>query len=84
MGSITEAPQLCSRIVKILDQLYLSYDDSSSEPGSGVVLAIEDESSTDVSKEFLNFAMGKLDVSLTDDQKRSVLEIAGSGIRSAT
>ena len=45
-----EAPQLCSRIVKILDQLYLSCDDSSSEPGSGVVLAIDDDNSTDVSK----------------------------------
>ena len=42
-----------------------------------MVLAIEDESSTDVPKEFLNVAMGKLDVSLTDDQKLSVLEIAG-------
>ena len=43
-----------------------------------MVLAIEDESSTDVPKEFLNVAMGKPDVSLTDDQKLSVLEIAGS------
>ena len=73
-----EAPQLCSRIVKILDQLYLSCDDSSSEPGSGVVLAINDDSSTDVFKESLNVAMDKLDTSLTDDQKLSVLEIAGS------
>ena len=73
-----EAPQLCSRIVKILDQLYLSCDDSSSEPGSGVVLAIDDDNSNDVSKEFLNVAMDKLNTSLTDDQKLSVLEIAGS------
>ena len=73
-----EAPQLCSRIVKILDQLYLSCDGSSSEPGSDVVLAINDDSSTDVSKIFLNVAMDKLDTSLTDDQKLSVLEIAGS------
>ena len=73
-----EAPQLCSRIVKILDQLCLSCDHSSSEPGSGVVLAINDNNSTDVSKKFLNVAMGKLDVSLSDDQKLSMLELAGS------
>ena len=73
-----EAPQLCSRIVKILDQLYLSCDDSFSEQGSGVVLAIDDDDSTDVSKEFLNVVMDKLDVSLTDDQKLSMLELAGS------
>ena len=73
-----EAPQLCSRVVKILDQLYVSFDDSSSEPGSGVVLAIDDDNSTEVSKEFLNVAMDKLDASLTDDQKLSVLEISGS------
>ena len=73
-----EAPQLCSRIVKILDQLYLSCDDSFSEQGSGVVSAIDDDDSADVSKAFLNVVMDKLDVSLTDDQKLSMLEIAGS------
>ena len=73
-----ESPQRCSRIVKIIDQLYLSCDDSFSEPGSGVVLAIDDDNSTDVSKEPLNVAMGKLDVSLSDDQKLSMLELAGS------
>ena len=73
-----EAPQLCSRIVKIFDQLYLSCDDSFSEPGSGVVSAIDDDNSTGVSKEFLNVAMGKLDVSLSDYQKLSMLELAGS------
>ena len=72
-----EAPQLCSRIVKILDQLYLS-DDLFSEPGSGVVLAIDDDNSTDVSKDFLNAAMNKLDISLSDDQKLSMLKLAGS------
>ena len=66
-----EAPQLCSRIVKILDQLYV-HECSSSEPGSGVVLAIDDGDSVDVSKEFLNVVMGKLDGSLTDDQKVGV------------
>ena len=72
-----EAPQLCSRIVKILDQLYV-HECSSSEPGSGVVLAIDDEQSVDVSKEFLHDAMNKLDDSLSDDQKLAFLEIAGS------
>jgi len=46
-----EAPQLCSRIVKILDQLYV-HECASSEPGSGVALAIEDGDSVDVSKDF--------------------------------
>ena len=43
-----------------------------------MVLAIDDDDSTDASKEFLNVAMDKLDVSLTDDQKLSMLEIAGN------
>ena len=73
-----EAPQLCSRIVKILDQLYLSCDDSFSEQSLGVVLAIDDDDPTDVSREFINVVMGKLDGSLTDDQKLSMLEIAGN------
>ena len=72
-----EAPQLCSRIVKILDQLYV-HECSSSEPASGVVLAIDDEQSVDVSKEFLHDAMSKLDDSLSDDQKLAFLEIAGN------
>ena len=50
----------------------------SAEPGSGVVLAIEDEDSVNVSKEFLNVSIDKLDASLTDDQKSAFLEIAGS------
>ena len=43
-----------------------------------MVLAIDDGNSNDVSKEFLNVVMDKLDTSLTDDQKLSVLENAGS------
>ena len=72
-----EAPQLCSRIVKVLDQLYV-HECSSSESDSGVVLAIDDEQSVDVSKEFLHDVMNKLDDSLSDDQKLAFLEIAGN------
>ena len=43
-----------------------------------MVLAIEDENLVDVSKEFLNVVMDKLDASLTDDQKLAFLEIAGN------
>ena len=43
-----------------------------------MVLAIDDDDLTDVSKEFPNVAMHKLDVSLADDQKLSMLEITGS------
>ena len=41
-----------------------------------MVLAIDDDDSADVSKEFVNVVMDKFDVSLTDDQKLSMLEIA--------
>ena len=46
-----------------------------------LVLAIEDEDSGEVSKEFLNFVMSKLDDDLSDDQKLAFLQIAGSGIK---
>ena len=69
---------------KILDQFY-THECSSSELGSGVVLAIndkdsvdEDKDSVDASKESLNFVMDELDNSLTDDQKLAFLEIAGN------
>ena len=57
--------------LKILDQYYV-HGCSSSELGSGVVLAINDKDSVDVSKEFPNIVMGDEDKNSVDASKESL------------
>ena len=73
---------LCGRIVKVLDELYVSVDDmGASEIAPDAVLAVDDDEPAEVTADFLHVVMDKLDTSLTDEQKLSVLKIAG-GIKS--
>ena len=61
---------------KILDQFYV-HECSSSELGSGVVLAINDndKDSVDVSKEFLNIVMDDDDKDSVDASKESLNDV---------
>ena len=59
---------------KILDQFYV-HGCSSSELGSGVVLAINDKDSVGVSKEFLNIVMDDDDKDSVDASKESINDI---------
>ena len=73
---------LCGRIAKVLDELYVSVDDmGASEIAPGAVLAVDDDEPVEVAVDVLHVAMGKLDTSLIDEQKKYVLKIAG-GIKS--
>ena len=69
---------LCGRITKVLDELYVSGDDMGApKTAPDAVLAVDDDEPAEVTADFLHVVMGKLDTSLTDEQKRSVLKIAG-------
>jgi len=75
---------LCGRIVKVLDELYVSVDDmGASEIVPDAVLTVDDDAPDEVTADFLHVVMDKLDTSLTDEQKLSVLKIAG-GIKSGS
>ena len=80
----TQASMLCGRIVKVLDELYVSVDDmGASEIVPDAVLSVDDDEPAEVTTDFLHAIMDKLDTSLTDEQKLSVLQIAG-GIKSGS
>ena len=73
---------ICDRIVKVLGEFYVSTDDmGASEIPPDAVLTVDDNEPAEVAADFLHIAMDKLDSSLTDEQKLSVLKIAG-GIKS--
>ena len=79
-SSMGECARASSGDFKIIDQLCV-HECSSSEPGSGVVSAIDDGDSVDASMEFLNGAIDKLDDfvdSPTDDQKLTFLKIVNN------
>ena len=77
-----QSSMICDRIVKVLGEFYVSTDDmGASEIPPDAVLTVDDNEPAEVAADFLHIAMDKLDSSLTDEQKLSVLKIAG-GIKS--
>jgi len=73
---------LCGRIAEVLDELYVSIDDMGAAGiAPDAVLTVDDNEPAEVTADFLHIAMDNLDTSLTDEQKLSVLKIAG-GIKS--
>ena len=75
IGSLKPASKAASSGgFKILDQFYV-HECSSSELGSGVVLAIDDKDSVDVSKEVLNIIMDEDDKDSIDASKGTLNDI---------